>query len=97
MTSAGGRCGSTPVDRWVQRLIHGISLAAILAGGSLLWDMKTSNLIIQNDLRAMTERLDDFKLFMGDRYTSSDARRDLTILEKELKDHEDRIRKLEAK
>lgn len=89
--------GSTPTERWIQHFIQGISLAAVIGGGALLWDLKTSNAIIQTELKNMSQRMEDFKLFMSDRYTSTDAEREHLIIERELQDHESRIRKLESK
>ena len=59
-------------------------------------DLKTQTAVTLEKLDAMERRLEDFRTFMGDRYTGADARKDLQPILDELRDHEARLRRLET-
>lgn len=95
--------GQTPFERYVMHVVQAISIAAILGVIALLWDMRQvmsdqeRELAVANaQLVQVNERIEDFRAFMADRYTASQADRDLTPIRRELSDHEARIRALEA-
>jgi hypothetical protein len=97
MTGNSSPRGSTQIERWVQHVLQALTVASIIGGFVLLSDLRTSNAVIVERLDQQGKRLDDFKAFMSDRYTGADAARDIQPILSELSDHEDRIRRLEAR
>lgn len=97
MSDASTVRGSTPWERAIQHITQVLIVAAIIGGFTQLSSLQKSTAIIETEMRGMRQRFDDFKVFMGDRYTSGDATRDRIIIDRELSDHEDRIRNIERK
>ena len=94
--SYGSARGSTFSERIVQRGLQVLSVGAIGWFAVAVTDLKTQTAVTLEKLDAMERRLEDFRTFMGDRYTGADARKDLQPILDELRDHEARLRRLET-
>lgn len=87
---------NTSVERWAQHVIQAITVAAVIWFGVTLTQLKTSDAITQVKLDTLQARIGDFQNRTADRYTKTDATRDLKRVVERLADFEQRIRKLES-
>ena len=87
--------GSTPMERWFDHIVRAITVAAIIGGTAMLLDMRGTQQIILERIGNNTERISDLRGLAADRYTNTDALRDLSSIREELRDHETRLRALE--
>lgn len=84
------------LEKWAQHVIQTLSVAAIIWFGMTLSELKTQNAITQIKVVSIQERLSDMSLNVRDRYTKTEALNDINRTVDTLKDHELRLRKLEA-
>jgi hypothetical protein len=87
--------GQTPLERILLHIVQGVTVIGIVGGYVSMSDLKTSNAVLQIELRALTDRLDDFRDLSGDRYTLTQAQRDIKPIMDAMSDHEARLRQLE--
>lgn len=95
MAGTDGQRGSTQVERWIDHIVRAVTVVAIIGGFNMFSSMRTDLAVFATELRAVSARLDDMRDAAQDRYTGSDARRDITPLLDRLNDHEGRLRALE--
>ncbi|MEH6524399.1 hypothetical protein [Sulfitobacter sp.] len=83
------------MERILLHIVQGVTVVGIVGGYVSMAELKTSNAVLQIELRALTDRLDDFRALSGDRYTSTQAQRDIKPIIDRMSDHEARLRQLE--
>lgn len=87
--------GQSTIERVFLHVIQAVTVTGILGGYVALTQLKTSNAVLQTQMENLTTRIDDFKTLSADRYTASQAIKDLAPLIETNRDHESRIRHLE--
>lgn len=95
MAISDGSRGSLPIERWFDHVVRALTVAAIVWGFVTISDLRTEQAVMTTQLIGMNDRLSDLRAASLDRYTSGDARRDLSPLIDRLSDHEGRLRILE--
>ena len=84
------------MERIVLHAVQAITVAGIIGGYVSISDLKTSNAVLRVELQGLSARLEDFRSLASDRYTSTQAQRDIKPLIERVADHEARIRTLEG-
>ena len=84
-------------DSLLMKMFVGVVLAAIVAGTALLLELRQTSGITQEKVTQLEDRLADFKNFMSDRYTGSQARHDLSRVEQVLERYEEEFDRLRAR
>ena len=87
--------GQSSVERILLHVVQAVTVAGIIGGYVAMSDLKTSTAVLQSELRSLSERLDDFRALSGDRYTATQAARDIKPLFERIADFEIRLRNLE--
>lgn len=85
------------MERMLLHVVQAITIAGIVGGYVAVGDLKTQTAVLQSKVEAMSIRLQDFRGAADDRYTGSQARRDMAPLLEKLSDHEERIRDIERR
>lgn len=88
--------GQGPLERGFLHVMQGITLIAFAAAGGMLINLSGDLREVRVELRQLNERIVDFRRLAEDRYTTTQAIRDLGAIDKILEDHEERIRALET-
>lgn len=83
------------IERTVVHIVRTTTVAGIIGGYVALSDLKTSNAVLESQINALTVRIDDLKSLTSDRYTGSQALRDLQPVQERILDHEKRLRLIE--
>ncbi|MCB1454034.1 MAG: hypothetical protein KDJ43_10335 [Rhizobiaceae bacterium] len=96
MTS-NDRRGSSTAERWFDHAVRVMTVAAILSGATWLLDMRTSVAVIHSEIGQLRNQLGKLEGLSSDRYTGTEARRDLARVQDMISDHEARLRSLEMK
>ena len=107
-TDMDDKRGQTSLERMVTHIVQAVLIAAVIGGAVLLIDLKESMAVTQTEMKAsaaltqaemksMSTRFADFKILMSDRYTSAQAAAANAIIQKELNDHEVRLRNVEQR
>jgi TolA-binding protein len=87
--------GSSQVERWFDHVVRGLTVIAIVAGFTAVTGMRTQLAVMSTQMQSMNERINDMRANSSDRYTASEARRELTPIIDRIADHEGRLRVLE--
>jgi hypothetical protein len=87
--------GQSPVERILLHIVQVITVTGIIGGYAAITGLKTDTAVLGTQLDALTDRLDDFRALSGDRYTATQAIRDIKPLVDRVSDHEARLRQLE--
>ena len=95
MANAQEHRGSSPAERWFDHVVRALTVAAIISSAVWLTDMRSQIVGIQKDLGYLTQQIGELKGLTDDRYTGTQARRDLQRVIDALGDHETRLRALE--
>lgn len=90
-----GERGSTKLERSFATVVQVITVTAIIGGTALMFEMKTTVAVILERVSNMQVRLDDFRSFSVDRYTATEAEKEISPIVTRQKDFEERLRKLE--
>lgn len=100
--------GQTTMERIFLHIIQAVTVTGIIGVGIGLTQLKVSNAVMQSELHTsnknvqfqlknLTDRINEFKQISADRYTASQAIKDLAPIMERARDHEERIRGLEHK
>lgn len=89
--------GAGIADRTLGYIVKTVTVTGIIGGYVALSDLKASNAALEAEIRALTVRIDDLKSLTSDRYTGSQALRDLQPLQERIVDHEKRLRLIEQR
>ena len=88
--------GQTALERIVLHVVQAVTVAGIIGGYMAVSELKTSNAVLRVELQGLSARLEDFRSLVDDRYTSSQAQRDIKPLIERVADHEARLRTIEG-
>lgn len=96
--------GSSRIERVVQHIVQALTVIAIAGGFSGYFALLKTMSDVQKDAAVMLEkivnletRMNEFRDAARDRYTATEAARDLANIRNILQDHENRIRKIEGR
>ena len=95
MTDTDNR-GSTPIERRIGLAIQSLILAVVCGMVSIVWFASIDVEVFKETITNMKEGISDIKQAAQDRYTGTEARRNLGRIERYVNDHETSLRKLEA-
>ena len=87
--------GSTRVERWFQHVVQALTVMAIAGGTYSISEMRRESAVITEKLANVERRFDELRDSVKDRYTATDAKRDIQPIRDKLLDHEARLRALE--
>lgn len=87
--------GSTRGERMYDHITRAVTVAALLWMGSASLNTQKHVAVIQTEIKGIYKLIGSFDTLSSDRYTGSDARRELAPLVTKLEDHEQRLRRLE--
>ncbi len=87
--------GQTPFERVTMHVVQGLTVAGIVGGYMAFSNLQASTAVMQTKIEHLTVRIDDFRQLADDRYTSTQATRDIKPIIDRLVDHESRLRVLE--
>ena len=89
--------GSTPVERWIQHVLQGLTVLVIGAAAAMMFNLAVTNEGVQARMDDLIRRLDRVELVIGEVYSDDDASRDLGMIRSQIADHEARLRALEGR
>lgn len=87
--------GQTALERIVLHAVQAVTVAGIIGGYLAVSDLRTSNAVLQVEVKGLSDRLEDFRDLVDDRYTARQAQRDFKPLIERVADHEARLRTIE--
>lgn len=87
--------GSSIVERWYHHIVAGISLAGLLAGITILWNLDRDVAVMQEKIGGFEKQISILTGHTQNRYTAIDAARDRETAAEIHKDQESRLRRLE--
>ena len=91
-----GERGQTGFERSLQHVLQAVTVAAIIGGAVLLSEVRTSTAVIEQKVIEVKDQISKIESITADRYTATQAREAAIIINRNMNDHENRIRKLEG-
>ena len=91
-----GERGQTGFERSLQHVLQAVTVAAIIGGAVLLSEVRTSTAVIEQKVIEVKDQISKIESITADRYTATQAREAAIVINRNMMDHENRIRKLEG-